>query len=260
VNARDRGASSANVILRNVQLHAQPHTLARPAHNANRPAVASVPPETDSAAAQDAQIARIREEAFAAGRVEAERELQAEAQAVRARMYEEGRLQGFERGMEQAQEQIESACMQAINELRLDAQARAARIDLLADRLRTEVDERVVEVEDDMVALAFEAVCRILGPEAVRPENVQGMVRHLLVQHSQQQGWSVHIHPDDFAAMQASSGFDSENWKWVADESVGMGGVVLRSPRSSLDARLETQLERLRDVLTAQRTRRKVGE
>ena len=46
-------------------------------------------------------------------------------------------------------------------------------------------------------------------------------------------------------------------WEWVADPAIATGGVVLRSPQGSLDARLDAQLRALGEALVAQRDERR---
>jgi flagellar biosynthesis/type III secretory pathway protein FliH len=85
-------------------------------------------------------------------------------------------------------------------------------------------------------------------------------VRGLVATLAASQDWTVdlkvHVHPEDLAALH-QAGLASSTWRWIGDPSVAMGGVVLRSDAGSLDARLGTQLEALRQRLVAARERRR---
>ena len=80
-------------------------------------------------------------------------------------------------------------------------------------------------------------------------------VAKLLVQHGTKDQLAVHVHPSD-AALLAAGRDGNEAWRWVADDAVQLGGVILRSPEGSLDARLEIQLAALREALLKTRAQR----
>jgi flagellar assembly protein FliH len=248
VSAQGGRNSGASPILRDVVVNAQPHTLARPARAQLHLADAS-DATTASAINADTAIARARDEGYAAGRFEAERDMQAALAAAKEDAREEG--------LKQADERLEKACAQAVDEIRAEARARFERIDALAARLREEVEARIADSEEDMVALAFEAACRVIGEKAVEPETLHGIVKVLAATHAHTDALDVHIHPGDLATMREWKGESTDTWRWVADESVRMGGAVLRGPRASLDARLETQLQNLREALVSARARRR---
>ena len=84
------------------------------------------------------------------------------------------------------------------------------------------------------------------------------MVKQLIAQQERRAQVVVHLHPDDLDALSREDrGSDDGAWQWVGDSSVQLGGVILRSPEGSLDARLETQLAALREALLAVRRERR---
>jgi flagellar assembly protein FliH len=86
------------------------------------------------------------------------------------------------------------------------------------------------------------------------------VVRHVLQQavplHAAA-SLTLHVHPDDLAALKADPAF--ETWlarreagsalRLAGDSSLRLGGVLLRSQHGSLDARMETQLQSLKSML-----------
>ena len=64
----------------------------------------------------------------------------------------------------------------------------------------------------------------------------------------------VKVAPEDFELLNARrrellEGGNASGVELVADEQVKLGGCVLEGASGNLDARLETQLQRLRDTL-----------
>jgi flagellar assembly protein FliH len=81
------------------------------------------------------------------------------------------------------------------------------------------------------------------------------MVQQVLSRATQEEGVVVRLHPGDCAALRNGGKglFPGKNGRGkvelVADEEVSLGGCILETSGGSLDARIETQIERLRDSL-----------
>lgn len=256
----------ATSVLRDLIMHTQPHTLVRPAVGRSM-AVAKARTEAIGDAglgsktpAWEQAFADGRIEGYAAGRLAASAEgqhaLQASIDEARAAAAEEGRIQGLRDGRALAQVELQQAQAQAADLAQMAVAQRLARLDQLLRSVTSEAAHRLAEAEDDLVALGHEAICRILGSEVATPAVIRAMVKHLLALNGQRHQLAVHVHPDDLAALSQDAG-DARTWDWVADNNVQLGGVILRSPEGSLDGRLETQLEALREaLLTVRRDRR----
>jgi flagellar assembly protein FliH len=275
---RHTGLSPAAVVLRGIRLHSQPHALMRPVFSVSQPLATMPPPglsqlttsdvaaESGAAAeaAYEAGFAEGRKQGFAAGQAAATAEgaqaLRAALEETRAQAAADGRLEGLANGREEGYQEASQA--QALAKVQADEAAhdRLDRLDRMLQAVIAQVAQRLEQAEDDLVGLSHEAVCRILGAEAARPERLRSMVAHLLAQHGLGAQLAVHVHPDDLAALLLEAGQDGERpWRWVGDMAVQLGGVVLRSPEGSLDARLETQLAALGDALLAVRRNRKLA-
>ncbi|MCF1441338.1 FliH/SctL family protein [Ralstonia pseudosolanacearum] len=164
---------------------------------------------------------------------------------------EDGYLQGLKEG--RADGQLEAQAM-----ARLTVDDRLRHLDQLLAALPAEMIKRLHQSEDEMAALCFEVICRIVGDAVKDPHAVRGMVRRA-VQLASTQLVAIHVHPADLAGLQGDAELNA--WlarqraqegspvQWVADDRVELGGCMLRSPCGNLDARLETQLAAVREVM-----------
>ncbi|MCK9193393.1 MAG: FliH/SctL family protein [Nevskia sp.] len=109
-------------------------------------------------------------------------------------------------------------------------------------------------MEDDIVALAFEAIVRILGPAPVTRLIVEQMVRELFASGDYQDPITVRVSSEDYELLVAEPAIvELEDRraaiKLVEDARLKLGGCIIETARGALDARIETQLERLRSAL-----------
>lgn len=243
--------ASAPAVLRGVVLQDTPHALVRP-----RAAIRLLPERT-SAAPAPASVAPSQEQAFAEGYrqgaaqtsaqlAEAKAGLQASAEEARSAGFEQGREEGLRHAQEKVAAELEALRSRLEAESQQALQEQLDRLKELMQAVRAQTAQLIAAAEDDLVALSHEAVCRVLGARAATPEVLRDMVQQLLAQHALQNAVQAHVHPDDFAFVTARPVAD---WSWVADDQVQLGGVRLRSTQGTLDARLEVQLEELRQVL-----------
>lgn len=107
--------------------------------------------------------------------------------------------------------------------------------------------------EDTMVEIAFEAACKVLGDALVRREGVEACVREALAEVREREGLVVRLASRDHALLTGGGRTawspDGRRVELVADERVLLGGCLIETSGGTLDARLETQLQRLRDTL-----------
>jgi len=113
------------------------------------------------------------------------------------------------------------------------------------------------DAEDLLVEIAFASVCKILGRALCGRDGVSAMVREVIEQVREREQLIVRLAPDDFALLVEEDGaaLNAEAWhaQLKPDERVALGGCLIDSPSGTLDGRLETQLQRLREVLVAAR-------
>ncbi len=112
----------------------------------------------------------------------------------------------------------------------------------------------VASAEDDIVAIAFEAVVKILGDRTVARQMVHAIVKKSLASDQQVGALIVRVSPADYKLLVGEleslqrQGVEGE-FRVVEDARVQLGGCLLETDRGVLDARLETQMERLRKAL-----------
>jgi flagellar assembly protein FliH len=105
--------------------------------------------------------------------------------------------------------------------------------------------------QDEIVEVIYETCCKILGEKAVLPETVTQMVQGKLADLIERVNLTVHLHPQDLATLKQDV-FPSEltaDLRWQSDETIRLGGCIVEGTSGTLDARLETQLVRLKDAL-----------
>ena len=168
------------------------------------------------------------DDAIQALRREAEQvleEAQKQAEAIR----EEARKQGRKEGLEE--------CMEALTKARAEY-----------GRLRS-------RAEQDMVTLAFQIARRIIGHAIeVQPEVVRDIVGEALVTARGRRQIEVRVHPEDCERVEKqrheyARELDGVPVYFESDAGLERGDCVIETESGRIDARLETQLEVLRDAL-----------
>jgi type III secretion protein L len=162
----------------------------------------------------------------------AERQAQtllAEAHRLRDDSLEASRRQGYREGLAQWDE---------------------ARSGML--RARESLDAKY---EGELVRLSVKVAEKIIGEELrTRPETIVSIVRECLFGIRNAQNLTVRVNPEEreevlrqIDSLQREVGLS--NIQVIADASVSRGGCIVESERGIVDARLETQLRRLEDIL-----------
>ncbi|NEX63027.1 FliH/SctL family protein [Noviherbaspirillum galbum] len=184
----------------------------------------------------------------AAARWEAE---QSAAREQWQRAGKEAEQRGYADGMKKAQSALEDA-----------TRMQAARVATLATALRQSVETLRKQSEEDVIALAFAAVCRILGEHAMERGVVVAMVRETMAgmasgPHADGEFLTVWLHPEDLALLQQGTALpaDLAQAQWKADPAIAAGGCMIETARGTLDARLDIQLEAFRAGMLAARAR-----
>jgi flagellar assembly protein FliH len=174
----------------------------------------------------------------------------------------DGRQQGLTEGREVGRQAVEREARTA----REERAARLAQLDRLLVAFPAEMERRLASAEEEMVALCHGVICRLLGEALVTREGVAHRVRQALRDAYGHAGngrsgtmqVAVHLNPRDLADLERDETVGA--WMrleastrgvvgWVADAQVDPGGCVVRSGDGNLDARLETQMRALRQLL-----------
>jgi flagellar assembly protein FliH len=163
----------------------------------------------------------------------------AEADAIRAMAHAEGLAAGREAALAELQPAAAA----------LEEGARLAREESLAtaERLELQAVELGLALAEKIVGAAVAA-----DPELV-VEAVRGALRGLV----ERERVTVLVHPDDLELVRGAMGGlvatlgGIEHAEVQAERRVGRGGAVVRTPEGDVDARVETKLERAREVVEA---------
>lgn len=254
-------------VLRNVTVSDRPHALVRPAGPAapsvtgastevSLPAPALPVPLQPDVPAVDWQAEL--QQAFERGREQGREEGRSAAiDAARADALAQARTQGLDEGRE-------AGLHAAHEEARAAVQPVLAVLERLLMELPQKFDTRLAVYEDDMVALCFEAVARILGRDGATQDGIRAMLKTTLAAFGPRQLVELRVHPGDLQCLAGDAAVatwlrereSAQGIQIVADPGVELGGVVLRSPSGRLDARLEHQVDALRAALLSARAGR----
>lgn len=170
-------------------------------------------------------------------------QIKSDADAAR----ELGRQRGLQEGRAAGREESQQAFA-----------AELARIRSISARLSGALAAGIGDQEDLAVAIAFEAVCKVLGAAAITEEGVRAHVRQAAAHAKNKESVVVRLHAADLSALRDAGALNTvlppgQAVSWVADDSIELGGCVVETDGGGLDARLETQLERIRTALLAAR-------
>ncbi len=165
---------------------------------------------------------------------------QAEAEQIRA----SARVAGQAEGLAEGREQIAVA----LAALTAAADAIAALHEQTADALERDAVELSIQLAEKVVS----------GTIAVEPERVADIVRGALRRLAERRRVTVLVHPDDLEVVRlAAEGFAAElggieHCDVQAERRIGRGGAVVRTEEGQVDACVETQLTRARELVEAE--------
>ena len=166
---------------------------------------------------------------------QAEAEAQALREAARAEGYEDGRAE------------VRAALAPALQAL-----------ECAVESLQADAQERADRLEGRAVELALFLAERVLGAAiAVQPELVVEAVRGALRGIVERERITVLVHPDDLELVRGAVGDvvgalgGVEHCEVQAERRVARGGAVVRTSDGDVDARIETKLQRAREVVEA---------
>ena len=169
--------------------------------------------------------------------------LAGELAQVRQQAIDAGREQGLQQGHLAAQAEFQ----QQLDSLRAVIQS-----------ARDAHTRHLEEVADEAGEIVFTAVCKILGDGFTNREGAVATVREAVRRSKERGRLLVRVSPEDFELLSSRrrellEGAVAGEVDLVADEKVKLGGCLLEGASGSLDARLELQLQRLREVLVRAR-------
>jgi flagellar assembly protein FliH len=162
---------------------------------------------------------------------------EADADTLRAQAHEQGLREGREEALAALTPALESLA-QAVEAVQADQHVRAERLERHAVDLALFLAEKVIG-----------------GAIAVEPEHVVEAVRGALRGIVERERITVLVHPEDLELVRdAMDGIRAtlggiEHCEVQAERRVSRGGAVVRTPDGDVDARVETKLQRAREVV-----------
>ena len=195
-------------------------------------------PVDDPAAIVRAEMAQ-REKQLA----ERERRFEEEQEAERRRVSEAAYSEGFERG------EAEAARLHGD---RLDA------LDQLIESLTKAFAGEITGLEDVIVGIAFEAVCKIVGEAMYDTDGVLAVVRMVMGKVKDQEKLVLHVSPRDYNLLyqnreQLFAEGQGIKHELVSDDRVALGGCLIETAGGTIDGRLDIQMQQLRETLIGAR-------
>lgn len=176
--------------------------------------------------------------------------LEAQCQQAMDAGYNEGYVEGFKRGEEDGRAIYEEAVTRAESE---HAASLSALMKLLQG-VEARLKESIEGAENLLVEIAFEGLCKILSEALIDRDGVVAAVRTAMVRLRDRERVVVRLSPHDLALLEGYRDLEHETEQksrldWVADERIALGGCLLETSGGTLDARIETQIQSLREVL-----------
>lgn len=265
--------AGAGTVLRDVAVHREPRSLVRPGQGALEGRRDRAGTRTESREREEQSVppeaTPLYQQGYRAAWTEAEAAFEAKHDAAVQSGYRAGHERGLREGHETGLDEGREAGRQAVERDARAAQtataARLNQLEQLISRFSEEYTQRLAAAQDDLVALCHEIVCRVLGDRLVTAEGVAHCVQQAIrestgsvVAHGSGLGMVIQVHPRDLELLHGDPQLtawlqqvqvDHALVRWVGDERVRLGGCIVSSAQGSLDARLETQLYALRDLL-----------
>ena len=172
-----------------------------------------------------------------------ERILQKEMADERHRVLEAARAEGYKQGEAEAARFFQE---------RLDALRK------LATSFQEEFAGELADLEDAMVSIVFEAVCKIIGSSLHDRDGVVAVVREVTSRVREQKRLVLHVSPRDYKLLYENQDRLFGNGQrtvheLVPDDRVMLGGCLIETPGGPIDGRLEIQMQQLRDTLLSAR-------
>lgn len=198
----------------------------------------------DLAEIQEKRIAQLEtENAAVSSRLEALGARHAKLEEQLRKDTESGHSRGYEDGVAAARE-----------DLARELKKQAADLQQVQRLFSSSLEGQLAQVDEYAVDIAFAALARLIGDRTGEEGFTRALVAHALSTVRGARKVAVHVSQQDFKVMGrlgeelGADGRFSEI-EFVPDPRVTVGGCMIETDTGVWDARLETQLQRLRDAI-----------
>jgi flagellar assembly protein FliH len=203
--------------------------------------------ETASAAAEAVRLAeqerKQREQRAIQEQLALEESRREEERKQIEEAFAKAREKGFAEGLAEGEREGQVALMEA-----------KERLDKLARELEAKLEAGLAGMEEGAVAIVYEAVCKIIGETVITPAGVAAQVQQLLAREHSCDALTVRLHPVDLELVRGHEGIPpggGRSINWVEDVSFAAGGCSVEGTSGRLEARLDSQLNRIKEALLA---------
>ena len=177
---------------------------------------------------------------------EIEHALMEEIRATREASVREGYDTGYQQGLSEAKQALQD---------QIDSTTK------LFQSATEALQDQINGLDDVVVTLAFEAVCKIIGSSLIDHEGVAAIVRETISHVKDTEPITIHVAATDYHQlvkdqMTLRDGHLAPTIKLVPDDRVVLGGCLIETSGGTLDGRLETQLQQLKDALLSAKHQR----
>lgn len=187
-------------------------------------------------------------------------QLEQEKQALEQSLIEQAEL------AQQAQAQLKSLAetqeskgyqdgyQKAVEEVQTQSQKKLAELDQLMALFSDTLDSQVDKVDEYAVEIAFSALGRIVGEQQANAVFTRAVVTEALSAVRGDSKVVVRVSQSDYEVLESiqgdlASGGQFVDFQLVPDPRVSVGGCLIETDNGTWDARLETQLLRLKDAV-----------
>ena len=173
---------------------------------------------------------------------------------VRSGSREQLARQDVEAGVEQGRLEGERALSEQLVRQRADIMELQTGV---LSALRDSIPQVVRECERALVSLALEAACKLVAGIPISPELVEAAVREACAEVEDGSEFGVQLHPEDLALLEKINSplllpqGGRDRIRFQASPQVSRGGCLVQTRFGVIDARRETKLGTLRDLLSA---------
>lgn len=147
----------------------------------------------------------------------------------------------------------EAGHSKGLSEAQASYREKLTQLDRLLGGFETAFGQQISALEDIAVAIATEVSFKLLGEAMTSAEGVRAMVVQALDQARDDESLLLRLSPRDFYLLLKRNDEPLreglQNIELVPDDRVQLGGCLIESASGTLDARLETQLAKLRSLL-----------
>lgn len=181
-----------------------------------------------------------------------------EAEQVGSEAFETARKKGFEQGLRNAEDEIQRRATEIAEQLANENLATTLpAMKELGETLIREREQWLAAWESQVMRMVVAVAEKVIRREiTISPDVSHDIIRQTLQLVAGNSRIRIRLHPQDkerlgdFSSEMTASLSGIADAQLVADESVSAGGCLVETEHGTVDARIETQLQRIFDELT----------